>query len=203
MLLMIDNYDSFTYNLVQYFGELGQKVRVFRNDAITLAQVDKLKPEMIVISPGPGRPSDAGISKKLIYRFKGVYPILGVCLGHQCIGEVFGAEVVRAQRIMHGKTSAVFHDGKILFKGLPNPFNATRYHSLIIKKETLPDCLTVSAWTDHDEIMGIRHRAYPVEGIQFHPESVLTSCGKDLLRNFIAAAGQFRNKKSCRKKGVE
>jgi len=203
MLLMIDNYDSFTYNLVQYFGELGQKVRVFRNDAITLAQVDKLKPEMIVISPGPGRPSDAGISKELIYRFKGAYPILGVCLGHQCIGEVFGAEVVRAQRIMHGKTSAVFHDGKILFKGLPNPFNATRYHSLIIKKETLPDCLTVSAWTDHDEIMGIRHRAYPVEGIQFHPESVLTSCGKDLLRNFIAAAGQFRNKKSCRKKGVE
>jgi anthranilate synthase/aminodeoxychorismate synthase-like glutamine amidotransferase len=202
MLLMIDNYDSFTYNLVQYFGELGQKVRVFRNDAITLPQIDKLKPEMIVISPGPGRPSDAGISKELINRFKGVYPILGVCLGHQCIGEVFGAEVVRAQRIMHGKTSAVFHDGIILFKGLPNPFNATRYHSLIVKKETLPDCLTVSAWTDHDEIMGIRHRAYPVEGIQFHPESVLTSCGKDFLRNFLAAAERFSNKKSGRKKGA-
>ncbi len=202
MLLMIDNYDSFTYNLVQYFGELGQKVCVFRNDAITFARVDKLKPEMIVISPGPGRPADAGISKELIDRFKGVYPILGVCLGHQCIGEVFGAEVVRSQRIMHGKTSAVFHDGKTLFKGLPNPFDATRYHSLIVKNETLPDCFTVSAWTDHDEIMGIRHRSYPVEGIQFHPESVLTSCGKEMLRNFIADAEHFRNKKSSRKKGV-
>ena len=200
MLLMIDNYDSFTYNLVQYFGELGQKVRVFRNDAITLAEVDKLKPEMIVISPGPGRPADAGISKELIYRFKGVYPILGVCLGHQSIGEVFGADVVRAQRIMHGKTSAVFHDGKTLFKGLPNPFDATRYHSLIVKKETLPDCFTVSAWTDHNEIMGLRHRTYPVEGIQFHPESVLTSCGKALLQNFLVDAERFRRKKFSRKK---
>ncbi len=202
MLLMIDNYDSFTYNLVQYFGELGQNVRVYRNDAITLAEVDKLKPAMIVISPGPGRPADAGISKELIDRFKEVYPILGVCLGHQCIGEVFGAAVVRAHRIMHGKTSSVFHDGKTLFRGLPNPFDATRYHSLIIKNKTLPDCLTVSAWTDHDEIMGIRHREYPVEGIQFHPESVLTSCGKELLQNFLADAERFRSKKTNRKKGL-
>jgi para-aminobenzoate synthetase component 2 len=201
MLLMIDNYDSFTYNLVQYFGELGQQVTVYRNDALTLDQVAALKPRMIVISPGPGRPADAGISKALIDRYKGVYPILGVCLGHQCIGEVFGAAVVRAQRIMHGKTSAVFHDGKTIFKGLPCPFEATRYHSLIVKKETLPDCFTVSSWTDHDEIMGIRHRDYPVEGIQFHPESVLTSCGKELLRNFLADAERFRNKKSSRKKG--
>ena len=200
MLVMIDNYDSFTYNLVQYFGELGQKVRVFRNDAVTLAEIDRLKPAMIVISPGPGRPADAGISKDLIDRFKGMYPILGVCLGHQSIGEVFGAAVVRAQRIMHGKTSAVFHDGKTLFKGLPNPFDATRYHSLIIKKDTLPDCLTITAWTDHDEIMGIRHREYPVEGIQFHPESVLTKSGKQLLHNFLSDAERFRSKKSSRKK---
>ena len=200
MLLMIDNYDSFTYNLVQYFGELGQQVSVYRNDALTLDKIDMLKPRMIVISPGPGRPADAGISKALIGRFKGVYPILGVCLGHQCIGEVFGAAVVRAQRIMHGKTSAVFHDGKTIFRGLPSPFEATRYHSLIVKKETLPDCFTVSAWTDHDEIMGIRHRGYPVEGIQFHPESVLTSCGKELLRNFLAEAERFGSKKKSRKK---
>jgi len=200
---MIDNYDSFTYNLVQYFGELGQKVVVFRNDAITLEAISKLNPEMIVISPGPGRPSDAGISKAVIEHFKGVYPILGVCLGHQSIGEVFGASVVRAGRIMHGKTSAVFHDRKTLYKGLPLPFEATRYHSLIIKKETLPDCLTVSAWTDHDEIMGIRHRRYPVEGIQFHPESVLTSCGKELLGNFLVEAARFLNKisHSMRAKG--
>jgi para-aminobenzoate synthetase component II len=202
MLLMIDNYDSFTYNLVQYFGELGQKIRVFRNDALTLAEIDRLKPEMIVISPGPGKPADAGISKELIDHFKGVYPILGVCLGHQCIGEVFGADVVRSQRIMHGKTSAVFHDGKTLFKGLPNPFDATRYHSLIVKKETLPDCFMVSAWTDHDEIMGLRHCEYPVEGIQFHPESVLTSCGKMLLRNFLAHSERFTHKKSSRNKGA-
>jgi anthranilate synthase/aminodeoxychorismate synthase-like glutamine amidotransferase len=200
MLLMIDNYDSFTYNLVQYFGELGQKIRVFRNDALTLAEVDKLKPEMIVISPGPGKPADAGISKELIGRFKGVYPILGVCLGHQCIGEVFDAAVVRAPRIMHGKTSAVFHDGKTLFRGLPNPFDATRYHSLIVKKENLPDCFTVSAWTDHDEIMGIRHCEYLIEGIQFHPESVLTSCGKVLLRNFLAHSARFKSKNMSRQK---
>jgi len=199
---MIDNYDSFTYNLVQYFGELGQTVRVYRNDAITPAQVAALKPELIVISPGPGRPSEAGISKDLIDRFKGVCPILGVCLGHQSIGEVFGAAVVRAQRIMHGKTSAVFHDGKTLFKGLPNPFDATRYHSLIIKKESLPDCLKVSAWTDHDEIMGIRHREYPLEGIQFHPESVLTRCGKELLRNFLTHAEQFKSKKANFQRGA-
>jgi anthranilate synthase/aminodeoxychorismate synthase-like glutamine amidotransferase len=196
MLLMIDNYDSFTYNLVQYFGELGQQVRVFRNDAITLDGIAKLNPEMIVISPGPGRPCDAGISKAVIQHFTGVYPLLGVCLGHQCIGEVFGAAVVRAGRIMHGKTSAVFHDGKSLYKNLPKPFEATRYHSLIIKKDTLPDCLAVSAWTDHDEIMGIRHRTHPVEGIQFHPESVLTSCGKELLGNFLEEAARFHKSKS-------
>jgi para-aminobenzoate synthetase component II len=201
MLLMIDNYDSFTYNLVQYFGELGQKVRVFRNDAVALDQVDMLKPDMIVISPGPGRPDDAGITKELIDRFKGVYPILGVCLGHQSIAEVFGAAVVRAGRIMHGKTSAVFHDGKSLFKGLPNPFEATRYHSLIVKKETLPDCFTVCAWTDHNEIMGIRHRSYLIEGIQFHPESVLTVCGKQLLRNFLDEAERFRSKKPHQRTG--
>lgn len=185
MLLMIDNYDSFTYNLVQYFGQLGQKVRVFRNDEITLDGVAALKPAMAVISPGPGRPGDAGISKALIDRFKGAFPILGVCLGHQSIGEVFGASVVRARRIMHGKTSPVRHDGKTLFAGLPNPFDATRYHSLIIKRETLPECLAVSAWTDQGEIMGIRHRSYPIEGIQFHPESVLTGCGLELLNNFL------------------
>ena len=191
---MIDNYDSFTYNLVQYFGELGQEVRVFRNDVINLAGIAKLNPEMIVISPGPGRPCDAGITKAVIQHFTGVYPILGVCLGHQSIGEVFGAAVVRSGRIMHGKTSAVLHDGKNLFRGLPNPFEATRYHSLIIKNDTLPDCLAVTAWTDHDEIMGIRHRRYLVEGIQFHPESVLTACGKELLGNFLFEAARFRKK---------
>lgn len=196
MLLMIDNYDSFTYNLVQYFGELGQQVRVFRNDAITLEGIAKLDPEMIVISPGPGRPRDAGISRAVIEHFKGVYPLLGVCLGHQSIGEVFGATVVRAGRIMHGKTSAVFHDGKTLFKKLPQPFDATRYHSLILKKESLPDCFAVSAWTDQGEIMGIRHRQYLIEGIQFHPESVLTGCGRQLLGNFLVEAARFRKKKS-------
>ncbi len=196
MLLMIDNYDSFTYNLVQYFGELGQQVRVYRNDAITVSGIAMLKPRMIVISPGPGRPADAGISKAVIERFKEVCPILGVCLGHQSIAEVFGGDVVRAARIMHGKTSAVFHDGRGVFKGLPNPFEATRYHSLVVKSASLPECLAVSAWTDHEEIMGIRHRAYPVEGIQFHPESVLTSCGKELLANFITEAERFWKKRT-------
>ncbi len=196
MLLMIDNYDSFTYNLVQYFGELGRQVRVFRNDAITLEGIAKLNPGMIVISPGPGRPRDAGISKAVVENFKGVYPLLGVCLGHQSIGEAFGATVVRAGRIMHGKTSAVFHDGKTLFKKLPQPFDATRYHSLILKKESLPDCFAVSAWTDHGEIMGIRHRRHLIEGIQFHPESVLTGCGKQLLGNFLQEADRFWKKRS-------
>ncbi len=191
MLLMIDNYDSFTYNLVQYFGELGEKVRVFRNDAITLQQVDRLRPSKIVISPGPGRPSDAGISKELIRHSRGRYPVLGVCLGHQCIGEVFGARVIRARRIMHGKTSLIFHTDDGLFRGLANPFEATRYHSLLVQKERLPRDFETTAWTDHDEIMGLRHRDSLIEGIQFHPESILTRSGKDLLRNFLWMAESF------------
>jgi anthranilate synthase/aminodeoxychorismate synthase-like glutamine amidotransferase len=185
MLLMIDNYDSFTYNLVQYFGELGETVRVFRNDKITLHDIDKMNPQRIVISPGPGRPVDAGISKDLIWNFKGRYPILGVCLGHQCIGEVFGAKILRAKRIMHGKTSLIFHKNTKIFKNLPNPFEATRYHSLIVDKNSLPDCLQITAYTDHDELMGISHKKYSIEGIQFHPESILTRTGKELLKNFL------------------
>ena len=165
MLLMIDNYDSFTYNLVQYFGELGEKIKVFRNDKISIKEIERLNPEMIVISPGPGTPSQAGISKEIISYFKGKIPILGVCLGHQCIGEVFGGKIVRAPRLMHGKTSQIYHDGKRLFKGLPNPFEATRYHSLIVDKETLPSCLEITAWTDQQEIMGIRHKRYFIEGM--------------------------------------
>ena len=191
MLLMIDNYDSFTYNLVQYFGELGEKVKVFRNDKVTLRGIEKLNPGQIVISPGPGRPDDAGISKYLIQTFKGRYPILGVCLGHQCIGEVFGAEIVRARRIMHGKTSRIIHTGKNIFKGLPDRFEATRYHSLIIEKDSLPDCLEITASTDHDEIMAITHKEYFIEGIQFHPESILTRPGKDLLKNFLDMSEKF------------
>ena len=185
MLLMIDNYDSFTYNLVQYLGELGQELVVKRNDQITAKAVARLKPAAIVISPGPGRPSDAGISNELITTFAGTIPILGVCLGHQCIGEVFGGEVVRAKRPMHGKTSRIFHTQTGVLKGLPNPFEARRYHSLIDKRETFPDALTVTAWTTDREIMGLQHRRLPVYGVQFHPESILTSVGKDLLRNFL------------------
>jgi para-aminobenzoate synthetase component 2 len=185
MLLMIDNYDSFTYNLVQYLGELGEDIRVFRNDKITIQEIEQLTPERIVISPGPCTPNEAGISVELIRYFAGKIPILGVCLGHQSIGTAFGGEIIRAPRLMHGKTSMIFHDGKTVFEGLPNPFEATRYHSLIIKKETIPDCLEITAWTDMGEIMGVRHKSALIEGVQFHPESILTKVGKDLLRNFL------------------
>lgn len=185
MILMIDNYDSFTYNLVQYFGELGQQVRVFRNDKITLEEIEKLKPQRIVISPGPCSPKEAGISCEVITHFAGKLPLLGVCLGHQCIGHVFGGVVDRNERLMHGKTSMIHHDGKTIFKDLPNPFEATRYHSLVILKHTLPAVLEISAQTKEGEIMGVRHKQFPIEGVQFHPESILTSSGKELLRNFL------------------
>ena len=185
MLLMIDNYDSFTYNLVQYLGELGQDLKVFRNDRITIAEIGALRPERIVISPGPCTPREAGISVEVIQQFAGKIPILGVCLGHQSIGEAFGGDVVRAPYLMHGKTSRIHHDGRTIFKNLPNPFEATRYHSLIIKRETLPSVLEVSAWTDDGIIMGVRHKKFTVEGVQFHPESILTAAGKDLLKNFL------------------
>lgn len=185
MLLMIDNYDSFTYNLVQYLGELGEDIRVFRNNKITISEIEKLKPERIVISPGPCTPKEAGISVEAIRHFAGKVPILGVCLGHQSIGAAYGARIVSAPRLMHGKTSLIHHDGKSIFKGLPNPFEATRYHSLIIKKETLSNDFIITAWTDRNEIMGIRHKKMPIEGVQFHPESILTKAGKDLLGNFL------------------
>ena len=186
MLVMVDNYDSFTYNLVQYLGELGQVIKVFRNDQITVDELEQLAPERVVVSPGPCSPAEAGISNEVIRRFAGRVPVLGVCLGHQCIGHVFGGDVVRAARLMHGKTSMIHHDGKTIFEGLPNPFQATRYHSLIIKRETLPRCLEVTAETDQGEIMGVRHKEHQIEGVQFHPESILTEAGKDLLRNFLA-----------------
>ena len=186
MLLMIDNYDSFTYNLVQYLGELGEEIIVFRNDKITIQEIKRLKPEKIVISPGPGVPGKAGISLETIRSFAGKIPILGVCLGHQAIGEAFGGRVIRASRLMHGKTSLICHDGKTLYQRLPNPFEATRYHSLLVEWKNLPDCLEVSAWTEEKEIMGIRHKQYPIEGIQFHPESILTREGKKLLKNFLS-----------------
>jgi anthranilate synthase/aminodeoxychorismate synthase-like glutamine amidotransferase len=186
MIAVIDNYDSFTYNLVQYLGELGQDLRVFRNDVISVQELDELQPARIVISPGPCTPKEAGISNDVIRHFGGKAPILGVCLGHQCIGHVFGGEVVRAGRLMHGKTSPIHHDGRTIFSGLPQPFDATRYHSLLVRREGLPDCLEVSAWTQEGEIMGLRHKQLLVEGVQFHPESVLTLPGKDLLRNFLA-----------------
>jgi anthranilate synthase/aminodeoxychorismate synthase-like glutamine amidotransferase len=185
MLLMIDNYDSFTYNLVQYLGELGADIKVFRNDKITIHEIEALDPERIVISPGPCTPKEAGISVELIKHFFGKIPLLGVCLGHQSIGAAFGGEIIRAPRLMHGKTSMIHHDGKTIFSGLPNPFEATRYHSLVIKKETIPDCLEISAWTDIEEIMGVRHKDVLIEGVQFHPESILTTVGKNLLRNFL------------------
>jgi para-aminobenzoate synthetase component 2 len=185
MILVIDNYDSFTYNLVQYLGELGEKVEVRRNDEIDIAGIEALQPDHILISPGPCTPNEAGISLSLIEHFKGKLPILGVCLGHQSIGQVFGAEVVRAERLMHGKTSPIVNDGKTVFKGLPSPFTATRYHSLIVKRETLPDCLEISAETAEGEIMGLRHKEYPIEGVQFHPESIITDHGLQILRNFL------------------
>ena len=185
MVLMIDNYDSFTYNLVQYLGELGANLVVHRNDKITIEQVEDIAPEKIVISPGPCTPREAGISCELIRYFAGRVPVLGVCLGHQCIGEAFGGDVVRAERLMHGKTSLIYHDGGKIFEELENPFEATRYHSLIVKKETLPDCFELTAWTDQGEIMGIRHKEHPIWGVQFHPESILTAAGKPLLQNFL------------------
>ena len=185
MILMIDNYDSFTYNLVQYLGELGAEVVVRRNDAVTLDQIEALAPRAVVISPGPCTPNEAGVSVPLLRRFAAHLPILGVCLGHQSLGAAFGAEIVRAERIMHGKTSAIEHDGKTIFAGLANPFDATRYHSLVVRRETLPACLELSAWTREGEIMGLRHREYPIEGVQFHPESILTLEGKRLLANFL------------------
>ena len=195
MLLMIDNYDSFTYNLVQYLGELGADVRVYRNDQITVQEIDRLAPERIVISPGPCTPNEAGVSVDTIKTFAGRIPILGVCLGHQCIGQAFGGRIVHAGEIMHGKTSLIHHQDKGVFKGLPNPLEATRYHSLVIEKESLPDCLEVTAWTgdeagDMDEIMGVRHRELAVEGVQFHPESILTAHGHDMLRNFLGCKGE-------------
>ena len=185
MILMIDNYDSFTYNLVQYLGELGEDLQVFRNDKISLAEIEELNPERIVISPGPCTPLEAGISNEVILHFAGKMPILGVCLGHQCIGHVFGGDIVRAPRLMHGKTSMIHHNGETIYKDLENPFEATRYHSLIIKKETMPDCLELNAWTDQNEIMGVQHKEYPIWGVQFHPESILTREGKKLLANFL------------------
>lgn len=185
MILMIDNYDSFTYNLVQYLGELGEKLKVSRNDKLTIAQIRRMHPKRIVISPGPGKPKDAGITCEVIKQFAGKVPILGVCLGHQAIGEVFGAKVVKAERLMHGKTSFIYHNGKSIFKNIENPFEATRYHSLIVKKETLPKCLEITAWTKEDEIMGLKHTRFPLWGVQFHPESILTKRGKDILRNFL------------------
>ena len=185
MILVIDNYDSFVYNLVQYLGEMGQRLEVFRNDKLSLSDIAKLAPEKIIISPGPGRPEDAGISCSLIKKFARKIPILGVCLGHQCIGYAFAGEVVRAERIMHGKTSLIYHNQKGIFAGITNPFEATRYHSLIVKADNLPGCLEITAQTDRKEIMGIKHKDYSIWGVQFHPESILTKEGKKLLRNFL------------------
>ncbi len=185
MVLIIDNYDSFTYNLVQYLGELGATMEVRRNDQVTVDEIERMAPERIVISPGPKTPSDAGVCLEVIQKFSGQVPILGVCLGHQAIGQAFGGKVVRAPEIMHGKTSPIAHDGKTVFSGLPNPFPATRYHSLIVERARLPDCLEVSATSPDGLIMGLRHKQMKVEGVQFHPESVLTGAGKDLLANFL------------------
>ncbi|PLY14368.1 MAG: anthranilate/aminodeoxychorismate synthase component II [Sedimenticola sp.] len=190
MLLMIDNYDSFTYNLVQYFGELGADVRVYRNDEISLEQIDTMQPDQLVISPGPCTPNEAGISVEAIKTFAGKIPILGVCLGHQSIGQAFGAKIVHAREVMHGKTSPIYHADTGIFSGLKNPYQATRYHSLVIEKESLPECLEITAWTqtadgNMDEIMGVRHRNLDVQGVQYHPESILTEHGHDLLKNFL------------------
>ena len=197
MLLMIDNYDSFTYNLVQYFGELGQAVEVVRNDALDVAGIAALEPAHIVISPGPCTPDTAGVSLAVLEQLSGRVPILGVCLGHQSLGQAFGGKVVRAKTIMHGKTSKVHHNGRGVFAGLPSPFEATRYHSLVVEKDSLPECLEITAWTldeqgGFDEIMGLRHKTLPVEGVQFHPESILTEHGHDLLRNFLAQGARAK-----------
>jgi para-aminobenzoate synthetase component II len=185
MILVIDNYDSFTYNLVQYFGELGQEVTVVRNDQKTIEELKALQPDYVVLSPGPCTPNEAGITLEAIQAFAGNVPIFGVCLGHQSIAQAFGGNVIRAERLMHGKTSPVFHDSSLLFSGIDSPFTATRYHSLIVEKETLPDSLEITAWTEEGEIMAIRHRTLPIEGVQFHPEAIMTTAGKRLLKNFI------------------
>ena len=185
MLLMIDNYDSFTYNLVQYLAEIGQEVEVVRNDKISIEEINKLNPQYIVISPGPCTPNEAGISLELIEAFKGKIPILGVCLGHQSIGQAFGGKIIHAQTIMHGKTSKISHNNKGIFRGIKDPFIATRYHSLVIDRESLPDCFDITAWTDDNEIMGIKHKELAIEGVQFHPESILSEHGHDLLKNFL------------------
>lgn len=186
MIFMIDNYDSFTFNLVQYLGELGEELVVKRNNQTTIEEIEKLQPEFLMVSPGPCSPNEAGISLDAIKFFAGKVPIFGVCLGQQAIAQAFGGQVVQAERLMHGKTSEMYHDGKTIFQGLPNPFPATRYHSLIVKRETLPDCFEISAWTKEGEIMAIRHKDLPIEGVQFHPESIMTACGKELLQNFVA-----------------
>lgn len=185
MLVMIDNYDSFTYNLVQYLGELGEEVKTFRNDEISIEQIEELNPDRIMVSPGPCTPNEAGISLAVIDHFKGMLPLMGVCLGHQSIGQAFGGKVVRAQNIMHGKTSLVEHANTGVFAGLENPFTVTRYHSLVVQRDSLPECLEVTAWTADGEIMGLRHKELPIEGVQFHPESILTEHGHDLLQNFL------------------
>lgn len=187
MILMIDNYDSFTYNLVQYLGEMGHELVVKRNDQVTLAEIEEMNPDFLMISPGPCSPNEAGISMEAIRYFAGKIPIFGVCLGHQSIAQVFGGDVVRAERLMHGKTSDILHQGQTVFAGLPSPLTATRYHSLIVKRETLPDCFEITAETEEGEIMAIRHRELPIEGVQFHPESIMTAAGKQLLRNFVDA----------------
>jgi para-aminobenzoate synthetase component II len=191
MILMIDNYDSFTYNLVQFLGELGQELVVKRNDQTTIEEIERLQPKFLMISPGPCSPNEAGISLKAIEHFAGKIPILGVCLGHQSIAQVFNGDVVRAERLMHGKTSEMIHDGKTIFSGMDNPFPATRYHSLIVKKETLPECLEISSWTEEGEIMAVRHKTLPIEGVQFHPESIMTKDGKKLLKNFLTYYENF------------
>lgn len=195
MILMIDNYDSFTYNLVQYLGQLGEEVVVHRNDEITLDQIEEMHPDAIFLSPGPGTPEEAGLTVDVIRRFYAAIPIMGICLGHQAIGYAFGADVVRAGRLMHGKTSGIISDGRTIFKGLPSPFEAGRYHSLILKKESIPPCLEISAETEEGEVMGVRHHDYPVEGIQFHPESILTPNGKRIIKNFLDMKGNDR--KEC------
>jgi len=197
MILIIDNYDSFTYNLVQYLGEVGETIKVFRNDKISLREIEELSPQQIVVSPGPCTPKKAGISIEVIKYFAGKIPILGVCLGHQSIGEAFGGNVIRAEKLMHGKTSLVHHDKKTVYKGLENPFVATRYHSLIVEKETLPKCLEISAWTEDGTIMGFRHKELFVEGLQFHPESILTECGKEILKNFIELSKAYNLSKNA------
>ena len=194
MIVMIDNYDSFTYNLVQYFRQLGEEVRTYRNDAISIKELEALGPEAIAISPGPKTPEKAGVCVEVVRYFEGKVPILGVCLGHQVIGYAFGGKIVKAKSIMHGKTSSIFHDQKNIFQGIENPLTAVRYHSLVIERETLPDCLTVSAYTEDGEIMGVRHKNYLIEGIQFHPESILTPVGKRILRNFLKLKGKIDKK---------